>query len=144
MKRFLGVGISLLLVLSLTHFSLAPAGAATVSPKCDRVKAQIKTFEKSEKTFSIQYAPVNGKWSWFFTKAHVNEYWLLQKKIIDFEVKLFAYAKANLTCFSLSQQEYIESEYQEWRDIQGYLKGQPDWIAGITFVPIEWDSIYSR
>ncbi len=144
MKLNLKLGISFALLLSLTTLPIVPASAATASPKCDRVKAQVMKFEKSEKTFSTKYEPVNGKWSWFFTNAHLNEYWLLQKRIVNFEVRLFAYASSNLTCFSKNQQEYIETENQEWKDIKGYLKGQPDWVAGIAFVPIEWDSIYNR
>lgn len=144
MKRSLGLWISLLFFFSLSTFYLAPATAATLPPKCNKVKVQVKTFEKAEKIFSTQYAPVNGKWSWFFTNAHLSGYWLLQKKIVAYEVKLFTFANSNLPCFTIVQQEYIASEFQEWKDIQGFLSAQPDWIAGIAFVPIEWDSIYDR
>lgn len=144
MKRQIGPWISFSLLFALTVFPLAPAAAATASPKCDKVRAQVLKYEKSEIAFSQQYAPVNGKWSWFFTNAHLSEYWLLQKKIVNFEVKLFRYANSNLSCFTTGQQEYILSENQEWKEIQAYLKDQPDWVAGIAFVPIEWDSIYDR
>jgi hypothetical protein len=34
--------------------------------------------------------------------------------------------------------------FKEWKDLQTFLKVQPDWIAGFNFVPIVWDSIYDK
>ena len=90
------------------------------------------------------YAPVNGKWSWFFSSAHLNDYWVLQKKIIDFEVAIFAYDRVNLTCFTVKQQAYVKVVSKQWNELQRFVKGQPDWIAGFSFVPIVWDSIYDK
>ena len=144
MRRFLGVLIPVILVFSAGTFVASSAQAATTPAKCAKVKDQIKAFERTEKVYSVKYASVNGKWSWFFTNAHQQQSWLLQKEIVNFEVKMFTYYRANLTCFTVRQQAYAEAEYQKWKDYQGNLSTQPDWVAGINFIPIEWDSIYSR
>ncbi len=144
MKRFLGVVIPVALLFSASTFVATSAQAVAPTAQCAKVKAQVAAYEKIEKVYSVKYASVNGKWSWFFTSVHQQESWLLQKEIVNFEVKLFAYYRANLTCFTLRQQDYAKAEYQKWIDNRDYLKNQPDWVAGINFIPIEWDSIFSR
>jgi len=144
MKRLSVVG--LVLTFLLTGVALAPvsAQAATAAPNCQKVKAQVMAYEAKEKNYAVQYAPVNGQWSWFFSSAHLNDYWLLQKEIVDYEVVMFSYDLANLPCFTLKQQEYAKVVYKEWKDLQVFLKAQPDWITGFSFTPIVWDSIYDK
>lgn len=142
MKRLLGTSIVLAIMISTLSFSVTPANAVFGLSKCEKVRAQVKAFEKQEKIFAKQYEPVNGIWSWFFTGAHLNKYWNLQKEIVDFEVAMFAYDLKNLTCFTVRQQKYAQTEYEEWRGFQKFIKNTPDWITGFAFIPIEWDSIY--
>ncbi len=144
MKRLSVVGISLTLLISALVLMPASAQAASVSANCTTVKAQVLAYESQEKGFAVQYAPVNGKWSWFFSSAHLNDYWLLQKKIVDFEVNLFTYDLNHMTCFTTQQQTYAKFVYKEWVAIQEFLKAQPDWINGFSFTPIVWDSIYAK
>ncbi len=144
MKRLSVVGISLTLLVSSLVFMPASAQAASVSANCSKVKAQVLAYESQEKDFAVQYDPVNGKWSWFFSSAHLNDYWLLQKKIVDFEVTLFTYDLNHMSCFTTKQQAYAKFVYKEWVSIQGFLKAQPDWINGFSFTPIVWDSIYAK
>ena len=144
MKR-LGV-FGLTLTFWLSSFVLNPVSvqAASVSANCKNVKAQVNAFEAKEKTFAVQYAPVNGMWSWFFSTAHRNAYWLLQKKIVDFEVVMFTYDLNHVSCFTVKQQAYAKVVFKEWKDLQDFLTGQPDWITGFSFTPIVWDSIYNK
>jgi len=144
MKRLSVFGLSLTFLLASVAFNPLSAQAASVSANCQKVKAQVVAYEAKEKDFAAQYAPVNGMWSWFFSSAHRNDYWLLQKKIVDYEVTMFSYDLDNLSCFTLKQQEYAKVVYKEWKDLQVFLTGQPDWIAGFSFTPIVWDSIYDK
>jgi len=144
MKRLSIVGLILTFLISSVAFSSASAQAATAAPNCQEVKAQVMASEAKEKDFAAQYAPVNGVWSWFFSAAHLNDYWLLQKKIVDYEVTMFSYDLKNLSCFTPKQQEYAKVVYKEWKDLQVFLKAQPDWITGFSFTPIVWDSIYDK
>ncbi len=144
MKRLYAFG--LVPVMLLVNLVLVPvaAHAATVSADCQKVKVQVLAGEAKEKDLEQAYAPVNGKWSWFFSSAHLNDYWVLQKKIVDYEVARFTYDLDNLACFTLKQQSYAKAVSKQWSDLQIFLKAQPDWIAGFSFVPIVWDSIYDR
>lgn len=144
MKRLSVLGLTLTFLFAGVAFFSQPAQAASVSADCAKAKAQVLTYEAKEKEFATQYAPVNGKWSWFFSSAHLNDYWLLQKKIVDFEVTLFTYDLNSMSCFTLKQQGYAKVVYKEWKGIQGFLKAQPDWISGFSFTPIVWDSIYDK
>lgn len=144
MKRSLGLGITLIVLISGITLSPVPANAVFGLSKCEKVKAQVLAYEKTEKGFEAQYEPVNGKWSWFFSSAHSNDYWVLQKKIVDFEVNMFAYVRSNAQCFTTKQRAYANSVYYVWKHLQTYLRAQPDWINGFSFVPIVWDSIYSE
>lgn len=144
MKRIGVAGLALTLLLAGSAFTPVSAQAASVSANCQKVKAQVVDYESKEKEFATQYAPVNGMWSWFFSSAHLNEYWLLQKKIVDYEVTMFSYDLDNLSCFTVKQQAYAKVVYKEWKDLQVFLKDQPDWITGFSFTPIVWDSIYDK
>ena len=144
MKRLYVVGLTLSFLIAGSAILPLSAQAASVSVDCAKVKTQVLAYEAAEKDFATQYAPVNGKWSWFFSSAHLNDYWLLQKKIVDFEVTLFTYDLNNMSCFTTKQQEYAKFVYKEWTDLQGFLKAQPDWINGFSFTPIVWDSIYDK
>lgn len=144
MKRLSIFGLTLTFLLSTLALSPFPAQAASVSANCKDVKAQVLAYEAKEKDFAAQYAPVNGMWSWFFSSAHRNDYWMLQKKIVDFEVSMFTYNLNHLPCFTVKQQAYAKVVYKEWKDLQDFLSGQPDWITGFSFTPIVWDSIYDK
>ena len=144
MKRLNLFVLTLLLVALGGALTPLPAQAASVSVDCGKVKAQVQAYEAKEKAFASRYAPVNGKWSWFFSSAHLNEYWLMQKEIVDFEVKLFTYDLNSSACFTTKQKSYAKAVYKEWVDIQKFLKAQPDWINGFSFTPIIWDSIYDK
>ncbi|MEI9907065.1 MAG: hypothetical protein WDO06_03370 [Actinomycetota bacterium] len=145
MKRISALGVAFALFISIATFSASSANAAaTLSPKCEGVKAQILAYEEQEKPLATQYEPVNGKWSWFFATAHPEEYIALEKKIVDFQVKLFTYDKANLDCFTPDQKDYANENFKKWREIQKSLKTTPNWVAGFTFVAIVWDSIYDK
>lgn len=144
MKRLGVYGLALTFLLVGVAFMPISAQAASVSANCQKVKAQVIAYEAKEKDFATQYAPVNGKWSWFFSSAHLNDYWLLQKKIVDYEVAMFSYDLNNLTCFTLKQQEYAKVVYKQWKDLQDFVNSQPDWITGFSFTAIVWDSIYDK
>ena len=144
MKRFSVFGLIPVMLLASLVFTPIPAQAAQVSAACKKVKPQVVNYEAKEKDFAQAYAPVNGKWSWFFSSAHLNDYWVLQKKIIDYEVTMFAYNLDNLACFTPKQQAYAKIVSKQWSDLQTFLKAQPDWITGFNFVPIVWDSIYDK
>lgn len=144
MKRLSVFGLALAFLVSSLALNPVTAQAANVSADCKNVKAQVKSQVAKEKVFAVQYAPVNGMWSWFFSSAHRNDYWLLQKKIVDFEVTMFTYDLNHLSCFTLKQQAYAKVVYKEWKDQQDFLTGQPDWITGFSFTPIVWDSIYDK
>ncbi len=144
MKRLSVFGLALTFLLAGIAVTPVSAQATSVSANCQKVKAQVMAYEAKEKDFAVQYAPVNGQWSWFFSSAHLNEYWLLQKKIVDYEVAMFSYDLDNLACFTLKQQEYAKAVYKEWKDLQDFVNAQPDWIAGFSFTPIVWDSIYDK
>lgn len=141
MKRFLTSGLIVGIVVAGLSSWIAPANAAVVTSECKKVVAQIQLYEVQEKIFAKKYQPVNGIWSWFFTGAHQNKYWILQKDIVNFEVKMFTNDVANLSCFTLKQQQYAQKELEEWKGIQSYISGTPDWIRGFSFVPIDWESI---
>ncbi len=141
MKRFLASGVVLGILISGLTTLISPANAVVVTNECKKVKAQIQTYEAQEKVFEKDYEPVNGIWSWFFTSAHLNKYWNLQKEIVNFEVEMFAYDVANLSCFTLKQQQYAQTEFEEWKGLQSFISGTPDWITGFSFIPIDWDSI---
>lgn len=143
MKRILASGMVLGILIS----ALAATAASAVDPlpgssACNDVRAKILSYEKQEKVYAKQYEPVNGIWSWFFTSAHLNKYWNLQKEIVDFEVAMFAYDIKNISCFTPRQQAYAKSESEEWTNLQSFIKETPDWVTGFAFIPIAWDSIY--
>lgn len=144
MKRLRNIGLALTFLLATLTFSPAPAQAASIAADCSKVKAQVLANEAKEKPFAAQYAPVNGMWSWFFSSAHLNEYWILQKKIVDYELSIFTYDLNHLTCFTPKQQAYAKVVYKQWKDVQSFVNSQPDWIAGFNFTPIVWDSIYDK
>lgn len=144
MKRLGVFGLTLTFWIASLVLNPASAQAASVSANCKNVKAQVIAYEAKEKAFAVHYAPVNGMWSWFFSSAHRNDYWLLQKKIVDFEVAMFTYDLNHLSCFTVKQQAYAKVVYKEWKDLQDFLTGQPDWITGFSFTPIVWDSIYDK
>jgi hypothetical protein len=144
MKYLSIFGLAPVIVLASLAFTPISAQATTVSADCQKVKVKVMAYEAKERDFAKAYAPVNGKWSWFFASAHLNDYWLLQKKIVDYEVTMFTYDLTNLPCFTLKQQAYAKVVFKEWKDLQTFLKVQPDWIAGFNFVPIVWDSIYDK
>lgn len=144
MKRLSVFGLAITFLLVSVAISPTPAQAASVSANCQKVKAQVLAYEAKEKEFATEYAPVNGMWSWFFSSAHLNEYWILQKKIVDFELTMFTYDLNHLSCFTLKQQAYAKVVYKEWKDLQNFVNSQPDWIAGFNFTPIVWDSIYDK
>ena len=141
MKRFLTSGLLVGILVSGLSVWIAPANAAVVTSECKKVVAQVKSYEGQEKIFAKKYQPVNGIWSWFFTGAYQNKYWNLQKDIVNFEVKMFTHDVANLSCFTLKQQQYAQKELEEWKGIQSFISGTPDWIRGFSFVPIDWESI---
>jgi len=144
MKRIGIFGLALTFLLATAALSPIPAQAASISADCQKVKAQVLASEAKEKAFAAQYAPINGKWSWFFSSAHLNEYWLLQKKIVDYELAMFTYDLNHLPCFTLKQQAYAKVVYKQWKDVESFVNSQPDWIAGFSFTPIVWDSIYDK
>jgi hypothetical protein len=144
MKRLNVYALAPAIVLASLVFTPISAHAVTASAACQKVKIQVLAGEAKEKNFAQAYAPVNGKWSWFFSSAHLNDYWVLQKKIIDFEVVMFANDLAKLPCFTLKQQAYAKGVSKQWNDLQTFVAGQPDWLAGFSFVPIVWDSIYNK
>lgn len=124
MKRLSVFGLTLTFLFLFAGVAVSPvsAQAASVSANCQKVKAQVMAYEAKEKIFANQYAPVNGMWSWFFSSAHLNDYWLLQKKIVDYEVTMFTYDLNHLSCFTVKQQEYAKVVYKEWKDLQEFLK----------------------
>lgn len=144
MKRLSTFGLALTLALATVVASPQSAQAASISADCSKVKAQVLAYEAKEKPFAAQYAPVNGKWSWFFSSAHLNDYWQLQKKIVDYELTMFTYDLNHLPCFTLKQQAYAKVVYKQWKDVESFVNSQPDWIAGFNFTPIVWDSIYDK
>lgn len=144
MKRLSVFGLAIAFALSSFLILPTPALAASVSVDCKNVKAHVTAEEAKEKAFAVEYAPVNGMWSWFFSSAHRNDYWLLQKKIVDFEVTMFTYDLNHLPCFTVKQQAYAKVVYKQWKDLQSFLTGQPDWISGFSFTAIVWDSIYAK
>lgn len=144
MKRFSIFGLALTFSLATVVVSPPPVHAASISADCSKVKAQVLAYEAKEKSFAAQYAPVNGKWSWFFSSAHLNDYWQLQRKIVDYELTMFTYSLNHLPCFTLKQQAYAKVVYKQWKDVQSFVNSQPDWIAGFSFTPIVWDSIYDK
>lgn len=144
MKRLSIFGLALAFLMASVVFLPVPVQAASVSANCQKVKTQVLVYESKEKEFATQYAPINGMWSWFFSSAHLNEYWLLQKKIVQYELAMFTYDLNHLTCFTPKQQAYIKVVYKEWKDLQDFVNAQPDWIAGFNFTPIVRDSIYDK
>lgn len=143
MKRILALGVAL----GITISTLVTGGASAADPlpgssECNKVKVQVLAYEKQEQIYKKEYEPVNGIWSWFFTSAHLNKYWKLQKEIVGFEVAMFAYDNENLSCFTPRQRAYAKAEIQEWTDIQTFLNETPDWVTGFSFIPIAWDSIF--
>ena len=138
------IGVSFTLLISALVFIPASAQAASVSANCSKIKSQVLAYESQEKGLAVRYEPVNGKWSWFSSSAYLNDYWLLQKKIVYFEVTIFTYDLNHMSCFTTKQQVYAKFVYKEWVAIQGFLKAQPDWINGFSFTPIVWDSIYAK
>lgn len=143
MKRVLVSGV----VLGIMIAALVATGASAESPlpgssACNKVKAQVLAYEKQEQIFKKDYEPVNGIWSWFFTSAHLNKYWNLQKEIVDFEVAMFEYDVKNISCFMPRQQKYAKTEIEEWKSIQRFITETPDWVTGFSFIPIAWDSIF--
>lgn len=144
MKRLGIFSFTLSFILASVAFFPTAAQAASVSANCQKVKVQVLSFESKEKAFAVQYAPINGMWSWFFTSANQNEYWLLQKKIVNYELDMFTYDLNHLSCFTLKQQAYAKVVYKEWKDLQDFVNSQPDWITGFSFTPIVWDSIYDK
>ena len=124
--------------------SLPSATAASASPKCAAVKTQVRAYAKLEKPLSVQYAPVNGRWSWTFATPNTDLYIDLQKQIVDLQVKMFTFSRANLGCFTPSQKVYAVNSLKNWKEIQANLSTRPNWLAGFSFVPIVWDSIYSK
>lgn len=143
MKRILASGVALGIMIT----ALVATGASAVDPlpgsrACTKVKAQVMAYEKQERIYKKDYEPVNGIWSWFFTSAHLNKYWNLQKEIVDYEVAMFAYDNKNISCFTPRQKAYAKAEIQEWTEIQTFLQETPDWMTGFSFIPISWDSIF--
>lgn len=143
MRRILASGV----VLGITITALVATGASAASPlpgssACNKVKAQVLSYEKQEQIYKKDYEPVNGIWSWFFTSAHLNKYWKLQKEIVDFEVAMFEYDMKNISCFAPRQQKYARAEIEEWKSIQTFIAETPDWVTGFSFIPIAWDSIF--
>lgn len=124
--------------------SLPSATAASASPKCAAVKTQVRAYAKLEKPLSVQYAPVNGRWSWAFATPNTDLYIDLQEQIVDLQVKMFTFNRANLGCFTPSQKVYAVNSLKNWKEIQAHLSTRPNWLAGFSFVPIVWDSIYSK
>jgi len=144
MKRLSIFGLALAFILAAAVVSPLSAEAASISADCSKVKAQVLAYEAQEKPLAAQYAPVNGKWSWFFSSAHLNDYWQLQKKIVDYELTMFTYDLNHLPCFTLKQQAHAKVVYKQWKDVQSFVNSQPDWIAGFSFTPVVWDSIYDK
>ena len=147
MKKLKVFGFALLIALTsaaLSQVSSQSANGATSSAKCAAAKTQVRAFEKLEKPFSLKYAPVNGKWSWTFATPNTDQYIDLQKRIVDLQVKMFTFDRANLECFTPTQKEYAVSSLKIWKEIQANLAVRPDWLAGFTFVAIIWDSIYTK
>jgi len=142
-KRFLASGVALgIMVATLGATGASAADPLPGSSACNKVKAQVLAYEKQEQIFKKDYEPVNGIWSWFFTSAHLNKYWNLQKEIVDFEVAMFAYDVKNISCFTPRQRRYAKTEFEEWKSIQRFIAETPDWVTGFSFVPIAWDSIF--
>lgn len=144
MKLLKIVALALLMLFSSAAYSVTASGAATLPAKCVGVKKQVRAFEKMEKPLSVEYAPVNGKWSWYFATENADSYIDLQKTIVELQVKMFTFNKANLGCFTPTQKEYATSSLKIWRDIQSNLGVRPSWVAGFSFLPVVWDSIYSK
>ena len=97
-----------------------------------------------EKPLSVEYAPVNGKWTWYFATDNADSYIDLQNKIVELQVKMFTFNKANLNCFTPTQKEYASYSLKVWKELQSDLKVRPSWVAGFSFIPVVWDSIYSK
>lgn len=144
MKLLKVFGLALLMLFSNVAYSVTASGAATLPAKCNGVKKQVRAFEKMEKPLSVEYAPVNGKWSWYFATDNADSYIDLQKTIVELQVKMFTFNKANLACFTPTQKEYATSSLKIWKDIQANLEVRPSWVAGFSFLPVVWDSIYSK
>lgn len=144
MNRIKIVGLVFLVLFASGVFSAQASSAASLPSKCVGVKTQVRAFEKMEKPLSVQYAPVNGKWSWYFATDNADFYIDLQKTIVDLQVKMFTFGKANLECFTPTQKEYITSSLKIWKDLKSELAVRPSWLAGFSFVSIVWDSIYSK
>lgn len=144
MKLLKIFGLALLMLFSSVAYSVTANGAATLPAKCSGVKKQVRAFEKMEKPLSVEYAPVNGKWSWYFATDNADSYIDLQKTIVELQVKMFTFNKANLVCFTPTQKEYATSSLKIWKDIQANLEVRPSWVAGFSFLPVVWDSIYSK
>ncbi|MDP1711762.1 MAG: hypothetical protein Q8K86_04820 [Candidatus Nanopelagicaceae bacterium] len=143
MRRILASGLALgIMIITLVATGASAAEPLPGSSACNKVKAQVLVYEKQEQIFKKEYEPVNGIWSWFFTSAHLNKYWNLQKEIVDFEVAMFAYDNKNLSCFTPRQRTYAKAEILEWKEIQKFLQETPDWVTGFSFIPIAWDSIF--
>ncbi|MBC7464222.1 MAG: hypothetical protein H7227_08180 [Actinobacteria bacterium] len=144
MKHIKILGLALLVIFAGTVFSVPASNAASLPSKCVGVKTQVRAFEKMEKPLSVKYGPVNGKWSWYFATDNSDFYIDLQKTIVDLQVKMFSFDKANIECFTPTQKEYITSSLKIWKDLQSEMKVRPSWLAGFSFVAIVWDSIYSK
>jgi hypothetical protein len=144
MKKIRIFGLALMVLFVSTVMSVPTSSAATLPSKCVGVKAQVRAYEKMEKPLAVAYEPVNGKWSWYFATDNADYYIDLQKQIVDLQVKMFTFEKANLECFTPTQKEYANASLKTWKEIQSELAVRPSWLAGFTFVAIVWDSIYSK
>jgi len=144
MKKVRIFGLAIMVLFASTVFSVQASSAATLPSKCVGVKAQVRAFEKMEKPLAVAYEPVNGKWSWYFATDNADYYIDLQEQIVDLQVKMFTFDKANLECFTPTQKQYAIASLKIWKDLQAELAVRPSWLAGFSFVAIVWDSIYSK
>lgn len=144
MKLLRIFGLAFLMLFASSAYTVPASAAPTLPSKCVGVKKQVRSFEKMEKPLSVTYAPVNGKWSWYYATDNADYFIDMQNTIVDLQVKMFTFNKSNLDCFTPTQQEYAASSLKIWKDIHSALAVRPSWVAGFSFVPIVWDSIYSK
>ena len=128
--------------------SIAPANAIFGLSKCEKVKKQVLAYESQEKALAQKWGPANGQLHSRFTLMQNQFFFSLHKSIVNLEVKMYTIEKNNPSCFTITQNEYINKVYPLWKEWESYYLNNPKYVyvprMYQTWNKISWGSIYNQ
>lgn len=102
-----------------------PSSAVFGLSKCERVLKQVKKYESQEVAENRKIQPFAGRYYADFPLEQNRTHYATMRKFVDFEIQMMRFAYNNKKCFSRSQREFIDENYEYVKQLKDFYDSNP-------------------